>query len=89
MADDTCKKGGCWLVRLIATALVLGSLLSSWAVYASSEKDNEQDKQIIALETKQDNILKNQDDQKQQLSQLIALSTQTNLLVQTHIARSN
>lgn len=76
-----------WAIRVLIFVFVIGGALNGWAAYASSEKDSEQDSRITAVETNQANILKNQEDQKKQLQQLIQLSTQTNLLVQTHIAR--
>ena len=78
----------CWLVKTVAIVILTGAILNGWATYASSEKDSKQDSRITAVETNQTVIIKNQEDQKEQMRQLIALSTQTNILVQTHIARN-
>lgn len=77
------------LVFVILGAIVLSS--SGWGISAraANEKNNALDNRVTAVETNQSNILKNQEDQKKQLQQLINISTQTNLLVQTHIARSH
>lgn len=78
-----------WAIRVLIFVFVIGGGLNGWAVFASNDKDSEQDSRITAVETNQNNILKNQEEQKEQMKQLIALSTQTNILVQTHIARSD
>lgn len=87
MKDDfaTVKK----LVFVILGAIALSS--SGWGItaLAANEKTNALDNRITAVETNQANILNNQEDQKQLTQQLINLTTQTNLLVQTHIARSH
>jgi hypothetical protein len=75
------------LVFVILISCVLSGGLGGWAAFAANAKDSEQDSRITAVETNQAVILKNQDEQKQLTQQLIQLSTQTNLLVQTHIAR--
>ena len=77
-----------WAIRVLIFVFVIGGGLNGWAVFASNDKDSKQDSRITAVETNQNNILKNQEDQKKQLQQLIALTTQTNILVQTHIARN-
>lgn len=78
-----------WAIKILIGVFVVGGSLNGWAVYASSDKDSKQDSRLTAVETNQKNILNNQEDQKKQLQQLINISTQTNLLVQTHIARSD
>lgn len=77
------------LVFVILVACVLNVSGAAYVVVAASAKDSQQDSRITAVETNQANILKNQEEQKGQLQQLIALTTQTKLLVQTHIARSH
>lgn len=88
---DNCVKDDFATVKKLVFVILIACVLNvSGAVYvvvAASAKDSEQDSRITAVETNQSNILKNQEDQKKQLQQLIQLSTQTNLLVQTHIAR--
>ena len=77
-----------WAIRVLIFVFVIGGGLNGWAVFASNDKDSEQDSRITAVETNQAIIIKNQEDQKQRDEQLLALTTQTNLLVQTHIARN-
>jgi hypothetical protein len=77
------------LVFVILTACILSGGVGGWAAFAANTKDSEQDSRITAVETNQVNILKNQEDHKKQLQQLITLTTQTHLLIQTHTARSD
>ena len=77
------------LVFVILTACILSGGIGGWSALAAGDKNSEQDSRLTAVETNQSNVLKNQEEQKEQMQILIALTTKTNLLVQTHIARSN
>ena len=76
------------LVFVILTACVLNISGAVYVVIAAGAKDSEQDSRITAVETNQAIIIKNQEDQRQRDQQLLSMVTQTNLLMQTHIARN-
>ena len=90
---DNCVKDDFATVKKLVFVILIACVLNvSGAVYvvvAASAKDSQQDSRITAVETNQANILKNQEDQKILTRQLITAVTQTNLLVQTHIARGD
>jgi predicted negative regulator of RcsB-dependent stress response len=90
MAKD-CDKNNrwqpCWIVKTILVVVIIGGGLNGWAAFASSEKDNEQDSRIKAVEINQAYVKEQLKEQNAKLDKLIDLSTEINLQVQTHITR--
>ena len=89
MAEECKKKENCWLVKMIAGVMVAGVFLNGWAAVASSDTDSKQDSRIKAVEINQTYVKEQLSEQNKKLDRLLELSTNMNLDLKTHIARSD
>lgn len=81
---------GCTVKKLAIITLVFvmtSGLLSGWSLYASSEKDSEQNSRLTALERDTINIKDGLIITNSKLDELINMTYKTNLLIKIHQAR--